>query len=101
MIEYANSDALTDSDGNIHGTFNCVYLKQLAAGGKYWSIIDGNTVAADATTQACAQQWLLELRSGTCCAIRTFDSMAYLNLTNNGAILVAGCPPEAATLWGF
>jgi hypothetical protein len=95
-IEYANSDNMDDIDS----TFNCCYLK-MVANNKYLSIIDGNSVACDASSPACAQQFQLELRNGTCIAIRTFESHSYLNLTNNGAIIVSNCSPENATLWEF
>jgi hypothetical protein len=95
----------------------------MVANNKYLSIIDGNSVACDASSPACAQQFQLvsniynnlllvmykykhnffqqELRNGTCIAIRTFESHSYLNLTNNGAIIVSNSSPENATLWEF
>jgi len=94
VVEYATSDNLDD----INATFDCCYLKMLA-NNKYLSVVDGNQVACDATTPACAQQWQLELRTGSCIAIRTFEARSYLYQTNNGALNVSNIAPADATLW--
>lgn len=103
VIEYANADNPTisrDDFDTIDSSFNCCYLK-LASTGKYLNVADGQTLAADAPSMACAQQFHIELRTGTYIAIRAFDSNAYLNLTANGGIVLANCPSEKATLWEF
>lgn len=97
IVEYANSES---NDENVNATFNCVFLKMIA-NNKYWSIVDGNIVVCDASSSTCAQQWQLELRNGTCLAIRTFESRSYLNLNNNGTITVSSSGPDNATLWEF
>ncbi|KAH7644043.1 singed-like protein [Dermatophagoides farinae] len=103
VIEYANADNPTisrDDVDAIDSSFNCCYLK-LATSGKYLNVVDGQTLAADAPSMACAQQFHIELRTGTYIAIRAYDSNAYLNLTANGGIVFVNCPPEKATLWEF
>ena len=102
-IEYANSDNLDVDGGDGHDgvlKINCCYLK-MTSNNKYLSLIDGNSVAADASSLACAQQWQLELRTGTFMAIRTIESSSYLNLTGNGSVQVNACSPDQATLWEF
>lgn len=84
----------------LNSSFNCCYFK-LVATGKYLNVVDGQSLAADAPSAACAQQFQVELRSGTHLAIRTFDTNNYLNLTGNGGLIVSSCPPEKATLWEF
>lgn len=69
---------------------------------KFLSLIELNCLAADASSAACAQQFQIELRSGTQIAIKTFESNSnYINLTKNGSIVVSNCVPEMATLWEF
>lgn len=100
-IEYANSDNLsTDDPDELNSTFNCCYFKLLSTG-KYLNVVDGQTICADASSMACAQQFQLELRTGTYLAIRTVDSGNYLNLTANGSLVLSPCLPEKATLWEF
>lgn len=115
-VEYANSENLSGTGGTggigingggdvdlelINSTFNCVFFK-LVSTGKYLHVVDGGqTLAADAPNAACAQAFQLELRTGTYLAIRTADANGYLNLTANGALLVAPTTPEKATLWEF
>lgn len=102
-IEYANSENLSigrEDVERINSSFNCCYFK-LVSTGKYLNVVDGQTLAADASSTACAQPFQLELRTGTYLAIRTYDSNSYLNLTANGALLLGSCPPEKATLWEF
>ena len=102
-IEYANSENLSVGREDmelINSTFNCCYLKMVSTD-KYFNVVDGQVLAADAPNVACAQQFQLELRTGTHLAIRTFDSNNYLNLTANGGLILSSCPPEKATLWEF
>ncbi|RWS15974.1 singed-like protein [Dinothrombium tinctorium] len=94
LVEYVNSENSDDS------AFNCCYFK-MPANNKYWSVIDGNIVVCDAASPTCAQQWIMELRNGSCIAIRMFDSGSYLTLTNQGAITVTNCQAKDATLWEF
>lgn len=103
IIEYANADNLSiarDDVDLIDSSFNCCFLK-LSSTGKYLNVVDGQTLAADAPSMACAQQFHVELRTGTHIAIRSFDSNAYLNLTSTGGVVIANCAPEKATLWEF
>ncbi|CAG2102046.1 unnamed protein product [Medioppia subpectinata] len=100
-IEYANSENNGLDFSDIDSTFNCCYLKMMS-NNKYLSLIENNSVAADASSAACAQQFQIELRSGTQIAIKTYESNSnYLNLTKNGSIVVSNCLPESATLWEF
>lgn len=102
-IEYANAENMSISREDtdlIDSTFNCCYFR-LASTGKYLNVVDGQTLAADAPTPACAQQFQLELRTGTTMAIRTYDANSYLNLTANGGLTISSCLPEKATLWEF
>ena len=96
LIEYANNDNLDD----VTGTFNCCYFK-MSGNNKYWSIVDGNTVAADSTSNTCAQQFQIELRSGSTIAIRLFDNCSFLNLSKQGSLILMNCGPNEATLWEF
>lgn len=73
----------------------------MISNGKYLNLIEGQMLAADAVTMACAQLFQIELRTGSCIAIRAYDSNSYLNLTPNGGIILSTCPSEKATLWEF
>jgi len=102
-IEYANSENASISREDVellNATFNCCYLK-LVSTGKYLNVVEGQTLAADAPTAACAQQFQLELRTGAYLAIRTLDTNNYLNLSPNGSLHLSTCVPEKATLWEF
>ena len=96
LVEYANSDNSDD----VISTFNCCYLK-MSANNKYWSVVDGESVAADASSTACAQQFQIELRSGSSIAIRIFDTSSYLNLSKQGTLIIVNCGPKDATQWEF
>lgn len=96
LIEYANNDNSDD----VTGTFNCCYFK-MSANSKYWSVVDGNTVAADSVSSTCAQQFMIELRSGSTIAIRLFENSSYLNLSKQGSLILMNCGPNDATLWEF
>jgi fascin 1/2 len=96
LVDYANDEHKDD----IKGTFNCCYLK-MPANNKYWSMIDGSQVACDSTSVSCAQQFHIELRTGSTIAIRLRESSSYLTLTGQGGLLFKGCPPNEATLWEF
>ena len=78
---------------------NCVLLK---IGHKYLTLIENNCLAADASSATCAQQFLVELRSGTEITLKLFESNNnYVNLTKNGSIVVSHVAPEEATKWEF
>jgi len=96
LIEYVNSE--TDED--VAGSFNCCLLK-MPSNGKYWSVVDGNQAAADASSPSCAQQFILEIRSGFTLAIRLLESPSYFNLTKQSTLSVTKCQPNEATLWEF
>lgn len=96
IVEYANCDSSSADDNN---GFTSCYFK-MPANNKYWSISDGNLIACDASTRSCAQKWIMELRNGSCIAIRTLESSdVYLTLTNQGSINC--CQSKNATLWEF
>lgn len=96
LIEYANSDQVDNDEA----TFNCCYFKMPAIN-KYWSMIDNNQLACDASSVTCAQQFQLELRTGSTIAIRLFENSSYLNLTKQSSLAISGCQPSEATLWEF
>lgn len=96
LIEYANNE----NGDDVTGTFNCCYFR-MSGNNKYWSVVDGNTVAADSSSNTCAQQFQIELRSGTTIAIRIFESCSYLNLNKQGSLIIMNCGPKEATLWEF
>lgn len=60
-----------------------------------------NSILCDATNKACAQSWILELRSHNSIAIRASDIHAYVQLGTNGTIALARCEPSEASLWEF
>ena len=95
-IEYANSDQ-ADNDET---TLNCCYFRMPAIN-KYWSIIDNNQLACDSASITCAQQFQLELRTGSTIAIRLFENSSYINLTKQSSLAITGCQPCEATLWEF
>lgn len=95
-IEYANSDQVDNDES----TFNCCYFKMPAIN-KYWSIIDNNQLACDSASITCAQQFQLELRTGSTIAIRLFENSSFLNLTKQSSLAITGCQPSEATLWEF
>ena len=97
LLEYGNSDQDVDND---EATFNCCYFKMPAIN-KYWSIIDNNQLACDSLSTTCAQQFQLELRTGSTIAIRLFQHSSYLNLTKQSTLTVIACQPSEATLWEF
>ncbi|KAI1278795.1 Protein singed [Halotydeus destructor] len=97
VVEYANSENNQDTENS---SFNCCFLK-MPINNKYWSVSAGNLITCDQSFTNCAQQFLIELRSGSTIAIRLFESSNYLSLTSQGALIVKGCPPEEATLWEF
>lgn len=79
----------------------CCYLK-LMANERYLVVKDGDmSVMCDASNKACAQSWILELRSHNSIAIRASDTHAYLQLGTNGTISLARCEPKEASLWEF
>jgi len=60
-----------------------------------------HSVLCDATNKACAQTWILELRSHNSIAIRASDTQAYMQLGTNGTIYLSRCEPKQASLWEF
>ena len=95
LVEYINSES-----NRLDLNFNCCHLK-MTSNFKYLTIIEANMVACDASSRESAQQWIIELRTENCIAIRTFETGLYLNLTNQGSIVVNNCHPKDATLWEF
>lgn len=96
LVEYCSAEGIND-DGT---PFNCCFFK-MPVNNKYWSIVDAGSVACDTPSPTCAQRWIMELRTGSCIAIRAFENGSYLTLTNQGAIQVNNCAPKDATLWEF
>lgn len=92
------TDSANSGDNSI--SFNYCYFK-MPANNKYWSIIDNSTVICDATTQQCAQQFVIELVTASTIQIRTYDTSAYLTLTNQGVLQVSNCNAEDATIFEF
>lgn len=80
----------------------CCYMKVLS-NDRYLVVGDTNdsSILSDATNKACAQSWILELRSHNSIAIRTSDNHAYLQLGTNGTIYLSRCEPKEASLWEF
>lgn len=80
----------------------CCHLKLLSSC-KYLVVGDGpdSNVLCDATNKACAQAWILELRSHNSIAIRASDNQAYMQLGTNGTIFLQRCEPSDASLWEF
>lgn len=79
----------------------CCYLKILS-NNKY--LVVGNndsSIICDATNKACAQPWILELRSHNSIAIRASDNHAYMQLGTNGTVFLSRCDPKDASLWEF
>ena len=95
-----NSIVTSAVENSIIDEYNYCYFK-MPANGKYWSIIDNNTVICDATQQCAAQQWVIELISSTSILIRTYETSSYLTLTNQGLLQVSNCSAEDATQWEF
>lgn len=83
----------------VSGLGGCLF--KMPANKRFWAIADGNLVRADATSAACAQSWVIELRSATAISIRTADTGLYLNNSAQGALQVVACEPLKATLWEF
>uniref|UniRef100_A0A6G1SR25 Protein singed n=1 Tax=Aceria tosichella TaxID=561515 RepID=A0A6G1SR25_9ACAR len=83
--------------------FECCYMK-MKANNKYLVVGDGNdssSIICDATNKACAQAWILELRSHNSIAIRACDNHAYMQMGTNGTIFLSRCDPKDASLWEF
>jgi hypothetical protein len=80
----------------------CCYLR-IKANNKYLVIGEGgdSSVICDATNKACAQAWILELRSHNSIAIRACDNHAYMQMGTNGTIFLSRCDPKDASLWEF
>lgn len=79
----------------------CCYLKTIC-NDRYLVVDDrGSSVSCEATNKACAQTWIIELRSNNSLAIRASDNHAYMQLGTNGTITLSRCEPKDATLWEF
>lgn len=79
--------------------YDCCYLKMLSKD-RYWTVGDnGSSIMCDSTSRACAQQWIIELRTHSAIAIRTNDTHAYVQLGSNGTIGLAKCDAKDASLW--
>jgi hypothetical protein len=68
---------------------------------RYWSLADGNSIRADASSAACAQSWVMELRTASAIALRTADTGLYLSSNSQGQLQVQASDPSAAYLWEF
>lgn len=94
----ANKSSLSDQVAQLE----CCYMK-LISNDRY--LVSGDkessSVLCDATNKACAQPWVLELRSHNSLAIRASDNQAYLQLGTNGTISLSRCEPHEASLWEF
>lgn len=81
--------------------FECCYLKVLQ-NNRYLVVGDKDqSIVCDAVNRACAQPWIIELRSHNCIAIRASDDHAYMQLGTNGTISLSRCKPHEASLWEF
>lgn len=81
--------------------FECCYLK-LMSNNRYLIVGESDSsVICDAVNRACAQPWVLELRSHNALAIRASDDHAYLQLGANGTIFLSRCEAVDASLWEF
>lgn len=79
----------------------CCYLKTIC-NDRYLVVDDKqSSVLCEATNKACAQSWIIELRSNSSLAIRASDNHAYMQLGTNGTITLSRCDPKDATLWEF
>lgn len=80
----------------------CCYMK-IVSNDKYLVAGDANdpSIVCDATNKACAQSWIVELRSHNSIAIRASDNHAYIQLGTNGTIFLSRCDPAKASLWEF
>lgn len=93
-VDYWNAES-GQLDPNL---FTCVLLR---LDGRFLTSSDGQ-LSADAPSAACAQQFVLELRSSTQLALRLFESNSnYVCLSKNGAVVVQQCAPLEATRWEF
>lgn len=99
IVEYANNESANGEQEC--ELFNCCYLRMPAASNKYISLLDANAIIADSTSKNCAQQFILEVRSGSGIAIRLYENVSYLNLNKQGSLTIAPCHPADATLWEF
>lgn len=81
--------------------FECCYLKSIS--NDRYLVVGNNdsSVLCDATNKACAQSWIIELRSHTSIAIRASDNHAYMQLGTNGTIFLSRCDSKEASLWEF
>ena len=100
IVEYANNESNNGHHEECE-LFNCCYLRMPVSGNKYISLLDGNGIIADSTTTNCAQQFILELRTGAAIAIRLYENPSYLNLNKQGSLVICPCDPKQATLWEF
>lgn len=98
------ADQFTNGNKNLADQLaqcECCYLK-LMANDRYLVVNDGDmSVISDASNKACAQSWILELRSHNSIAIRASDTHAYLQLGTNGTISLSRCDSKEASLWEF
>lgn len=79
----------------------CCYLKAIY-NDKYLVVDDKeSSIMCGATNKACAQSWIIELRSNNSLAIRASDNHAYMQMGTNGTISLSRCEPKDATLWEF
>jgi len=115
LIEYGTNESMSNeldrlkqagivtdsatSPGDNTTAYNYCYFK-MPANNKYWSIAE-NSIICDATTQQCAQQFVLELVTGTTILIRTYETSSYLTLNNQGILQISNCNAEEATQWEF
>lgn len=81
--------------------FECCYLKVMH-NNRYLVVGDKDaSIVCDAVNRACAQPWIIELRSHNSIAIRASDDHAYMQLGTNGTISLSRCEPHEASLWEF
>lgn len=97
----AASDAKVSALSDQVAQAECCYMK-INTNDKYLVVGDNDqSVICDATNKACAQPWILELRSHNSIAIRASDDHAYMQLGANGTIFLSRCDQKDASLWEF
>lgn len=109
VLSNGSTPSSTNNNENRKGSLSdqvsqaeCCYMK-IISNDKYLVVGDANesSIICDATNMACAQAWIIELRSHNSIAIRTSDNHAYIQLGTNGTIFLARCDPKEASLWEF
>lgn len=92
---------ISSNKGDQLAQTECCYLK-IRSNDRYLMAGDDNqSLICDATNKACAQSWILELRSHNLIAIRASDNHAYMQLGTNGTVYLSRCDSDKASLWEF